>query len=116
MGQYIGAIPILAKFFENEILQNNKKESQEYFRLYEVFANYMKEKGYKFDYTETKLGIDAKHYNGIEKKRTSKGFKYVVDFVKLKADLIQKKYIEDFKDDEVEFVEDDIMSENGLDS
>jgi putative DNA primase/helicase len=108
-------IPILAKFFENEILQNNKKVSCEYFRLYEVFAIYMKEKGYKFDYTETKLGIDMKHYNGIEKKRTSKGVKYVVDFVKLKADLIQKKYIEDFKDDEIEFVEDDIMSENGLD-
>jgi hypothetical protein len=104
-------IPILAKFFENEILTNHKRESAEYFRLYEVFSMYMKEKGYKFVFSETILGIDIRHYEGIEKKKTNKGAKYVVDFVKLKEYLVKKKFMETFDNKDIELVEDDIMNE-----
>jgi hypothetical protein len=90
---------------------------KKYTGLFEIFTNFMKANGFKFDYTSTKLGLEIKEYKGIEKKRTNKGFEYVLNFIEIKKCLVEKKYIEDFDEaKDVDFVEEDKMEEtNDLD-
>lgn len=105
-------IPVLAKFLEFEVMTNQGKFlEKKYLDIYEIFSAFMKSNGYKFDYTSTKLGLELKEYKGVEKKRTNKGFEYTFTFEIIKESLIEKKYIESFDMNRIDFVEDDKMEE-----
>jgi len=109
-------IPIIANFLEEQLMKYNDKEVVSYAKFYECFSDYLKQKGHKYDYSETRFGIDIKSYLGITKKHTKKGRVYDINIQELKTYLISKKYIEDTVIDDVSdvlFVDEDTMDEKG---
>jgi hypothetical protein len=104
-------IPIIASFLEEQLMKYHDKDVISYSKFYECFATYLKEKGHKYDYSETRFGIDIKSYLGITKKHTKKGRVYDINIQELKNYLISKKYIECTIIDDVSnviFVDEDI--------
>ena len=67
--------PILAKFFEFIVDENNDLEIVDIManKLYEKFTIFIKENNLKIECSSTKFGIDIKGYTGIEKKRLKVG-------------------------------------------
>lgn len=94
-------VPIIAKFFENELYENEKTNPiKEYKLLFGDFIRFLQSGNYKFEVTDTKFGIQIKEYKGIYKKRNREGIIYSINFLELKNFLISKKYI-----DYVEFMD-----------
>lgn len=109
-------IPIIANFLEEQLMIYYDKDVVSYSKFYEKFAAYLKEKGHKYDYSETRFGIDIKSYMGITKKHSNKGRVYNVDIQELRNYLISKKYIEDTIIADVSnvlFIDEDTMEEKG---
>jgi hypothetical protein len=109
-------IPIIANFFEEQLMKYHDKDIVSYAKFYECFSDYLKQKGHKYDYSETRFGIDIKSYLGITKKHTKKGRVYDINIQELKNYLISKKYIEDTVIDDVSevlFVDEDTIEEKG---
>ena len=109
-------IPIIANFLEEQLMKYYDKDIVSYSKFYENFATYLKEKGHKYDYSETRFGIDIKSYMGITKKHSNKGRIYNIDIQELKNYLISKKYIEDTIITDVSdvlFVDEITMEEKG---
>ena len=62
--------PILARFFEKIVDDNNKDISYSSTKLFNLFNEFLKYTNSKFDLSFIKFGIDIKKYNGIEKVKT----------------------------------------------
>ena len=61
--------PIIVKFLEKVIDENNKNCSFSSTQLFDNFNEFIKTNNFKVEYTSTKFGIDIKNFDGIEKKR-----------------------------------------------
>jgi hypothetical protein len=84
----------VAKFFEEQIYKNVKKESVKTYKdLFGNYLNYLQECNFKYEITKPKFGMELKEYEGISKKHGRNGLEYIIDFNKLKSFLISKKYI-----------------------
>ena len=68
--------------------------------LFHSYLEYLQIGNFRFDINQHKFGIEIKEYNFIIKSRTNKGYKYTIDFIKMKEYLIHNKYInlDDFID------------------
>jgi hypothetical protein len=85
-------IPIVAKFFEEEIYEN-RKSVKTYNDLFGDYMMFLQRGNFKYEITSSKFGLELKEYDGINKIKTMKGVNYIVDFEKLKSFLISKKYM-----------------------
>jgi len=95
------SIPIIIKFFEEEMNENiNTEPIKIYKDLFNSYLEYLRIGNFKFDINQHKFGIEIKEYNFITKSRTNKGYKYTIDFIKMKEYLIHNKFInlDDFLD------------------
>lgn len=97
-------IPIISKFLENLIYLEKKSndkvyQSSDFFREYK---SYLEENNFdKNVTTSTSFGIQLKKYKSIEKKQTSKGIKYYIEFDKLKEELISMKHMKPVEDEKI---------------
>ena len=100
-------IPPLAKFLEHMNYKNN--DSNDYNGddmseftgegFFELYSEYLKKNNYEFKVTNTKFGREIKKYEGIEKKKTRIGAKYVINYEILMKYLVKMTYVEaDFDD------------------
>ena len=100
-------IPPLAKFLEHMNYKNN--DSNDYNGddmseftgegFFELYSEYLKKNNYEFKVTNTKFGREIKKYEGIEKKKTRIGVKYVINYEILMKYLVKMTYVEaDFDD------------------
>ena len=101
--------PIIVKFLEKVIDENNKNCSFSSTQLFDNFNEFIKTNNFKVEYTSTKFGIDIKNFDGIEKKKTRTFNVIEINIQKLKEHLIQKYKLEfcDFIDPENEIEEDE---------
>lgn len=88
------------KFIESEYEENfNEASNKDYTDLFGEFSNYLHYGKFKYEVNRVKFGIDIKKYDFIEKKKTKKGFVYVVDFIKFNHYMVKNKFeIIDFLD------------------
>jgi hypothetical protein len=87
-------VPIVAKFFEEQIYKYGKKEPVKTYKdLFGHYLNYLQEGNFKYEITKLKFAMELKEYEGITKKHSMNGVNYIIDFDKLKSYLILKKYI-----------------------
>jgi hypothetical protein len=87
-------VPIVAKFFEEQIYKYSKKEPVKTYKdLFGNYIMYLQTGNFKYEITSLKFGMELKEYEGIGKIKTMKGVNYVIDFNKLKSFLILKKYM-----------------------
>jgi len=100
-------IPPLAKFLEHMNYKNN--DSNDYNGddmseftgegFFELYSEYLKKNNYEFKVTNTKFGREIVKYEGIEKKKTRIGAKYVINYEKLMKYLVKMSYVEANFDD-----------------
>jgi hypothetical protein len=90
-------IPIISKFLEHLIYSENKTDiTYGASDLFREFKLYLEDNNFdKNITTSTSFGIQIKKYKSIEKKTTSTGIKYYVDFKKLKEELILLKHMKE---------------------
>jgi hypothetical protein len=62
--------------------------------IFNEYKSYLEENNFdKNMINSTSFGIQIKKYKSIEKKQTSKGVSYYIDYDKLKEDLISLKHM-----------------------
>jgi len=96
-------IPITSKFLEHLIYSEKEDNDIKYSAtdLFREFKSYLEENNFdKNITTSTSFGIQMKKYKSIEKKNTSSGIKYYVDFKKLKEELISLKHMKEEEEKE----------------
>ena len=95
-------IPVMATWL-NEYVMNYKtaeKEEQNIMdnktsvMVFKDFTNWLQENGFEYKYNITSFGRELNNYDGIVKKRTSKGTVYLMEYDKIEQYLIDKKWIE----------------------
>jgi len=84
-------IPILALFLGEELIDNNKYDEIGSYEFFNIYKYYLDKNGHHIDVNNTKLGLDLKIYDGINKIKNNY-IKYKFDKKKLKQFLIKKKY------------------------
>ena len=100
-------IPPLAKFLEhmnyknNESIQYDGDNMLEFMGVpfFEMYSAFLKKMEYGFSVSNTKFGREIKKYEGIEKKKTKIGVKYVINYEKLMKYLVKMSYVEANFDD-----------------
>ena len=87
-------VPIVAKFFEEQIYKYGKKEPVKTYKdLFGYYLNYLQGGNFKYEITKLKFAMELKEYEGITKKHSMNGVNYIIDFDKLKSFLILRKYM-----------------------
>ena len=99
------SIPCIARFLIHCISNNSSDNhlagdrstnniTQIYARdLYDNFKNWCQDTNRNVSYTDTRFGKELKKYDGVTKKRTNRGQKYILDFDTIEQDMIQKQYL-----------------------
>lgn len=85
-------LPIIVKFFENIIDKSGNEEIIKFtaIELFLFFNDFIKNNNFKIEYTSTKFGLDIKKYDGIDKKRTNRGYDIIINIQILKYHLTNK--------------------------
>jgi len=99
------SIPLHANFLEDLLFKkiDSKAEKKRFIlnietisstKFYESYNEYIIENNIKLEISKTLFGLQIKNYKSIEKKRTSKGISYEINYKKLEDELVKKKYME----------------------
>jgi len=83
----MSSIPVISRFF-SAITNYACAESISAASLYRKYAEFHALGNYKFLHTENAFGRDVKRIAGVDKRRTSSGMVYKLDFEKIKQHLI----------------------------
>ena len=102
-------IPPLALFLKLLVIKKVDKYNASI--LFKLFNNYLEKYNFNIKYTITTFGRDINKYEGIEKTKSNLVY-YIFDNTKLKEYLTNTykfEFFEDSNEDDIEFLEDDII-------